>query len=184
MSNPARDVIDGITLALDGEVPELDLAASELARRAIRFASMLEDTLTASLAPWGLTAADYGVLITLRSAGEPYELRPSELKSRLLMTSGGVSGVLNRLASTGLIDRQPDLTDGRSSRVRLTPAGVETANAAVRAWTLAQCDVLRKVPDDVSRQAADALRDVLLALGDTEPPTADATRRRHAGPAG
>ena len=177
MSMPARDVVDGITLALDGEVPELDLAASELARRAIRFASMLEDTLTASLAPWGLTPADYGVLITLRSAGEPYELRPSELKSRLLMTSGGVSGVLNRLDKTGLIDRQPHPTDGRSSRVRLTSTGLETVNAAVRAWTLAQCDVLRKVPDEVNRSAADALREVLLALGDSAPQSAQAPGR-------
>ena len=169
MGKSKRDVVDGITVALHDEVPELDNAASELARRAMRFAGMLDDALTECLVPWGLTRADYGVLITLRSAGEPYALRPTELKARLLMTSGGVTGVLNRLEKSGLVQRQPNPNDGRSSWVRLTRKGVESASAAVQAWTAAQCDLLRNVPDAISRSAADALRNVLLALGDTEP---------------
>jgi DNA-binding MarR family transcriptional regulator len=107
------------------------------------------------------------VLGALRSVGKPYQLRPSEIQARLLMTSGGVSGVLNRLEKAGLIERNQDTDDRRGSRVRLTTSGVETADAAVRAWAEAQGDTLRKVPDDVARRAADALREVLLALGDT-----------------
>jgi hypothetical protein len=52
-------------------------------------ASMLEDTLAECLAPWGLTKAEYGVLSALRSVGAPYELRPTDLTARLLLTSGG-----------------------------------------------------------------------------------------------
>lgn len=172
-----RDVIDGITVALRDDVPELVGAASELARRTVRLAAMLEDALAECLAPWGLTSADYGVLVTLRSAGTPYELRPSELKARLLMTSGGVSGVLNRLEKGGLVERRPNPTDRRGSSVQLTPAGVTAANATVRAWTTAQSDALRTVPEDGCRAAADALRTVLLALGDTEPNVSRPTRR-------
>jgi DNA-binding MarR family transcriptional regulator len=169
MSPPARDIVDGVADGLREGVPEMDSAASGLASRVVRFAAMLEDALAECLVPWGLTKADYGVLVTLRAVGEPYEFRPSELKARLLMTSGGVSGVLNRLEKLGLIERQPHPTDGRSSSVRLTPAGVESANETVRAWTIAQSDILRSVPNAVCRSASDALRDVLIAMGDTEP---------------
>lgn len=161
--------MDSITEVLRPGISQLDSAASELARRAVRLAARLEDVLTESLAPWGLTKADYGVLITLRAAREPYRLRPSELTARLLMTSGGVSGVLNRLEKNGLIERRPHATDGRSSWVQLTDDGIAAANGAAKAWTTAQCDALRNVPEAASRAAADAMRDVLLALGDHEP---------------
>lgn len=160
------DVVDAITGALGDEIPGLRSAASELARRAVRLAAMLDDVLAECLAPHNLTPADYGVLITLRTAGREYRLRPGELRSKLLMTSGGVSGVLNRLERSGLVRRQPHATDGRSSWVQLTAEGAAAADAAARAWTEAQCDALRAVPEPVSRAAADSMRAVLLALGD------------------
>ncbi|MBL1098381.1 MarR family transcriptional regulator [Streptomyces coffeae] len=61
--------------------------------------------------------ADYGALNALLSAGEPYELRPMDLRERLLLTSGGTSNVLNRLVKAGLLTRQQDASDGRSSPV-------------------------------------------------------------------
>lgn len=167
MGQSQRDAVDRVNDAVPAGKGHSDHPAIELASRSIRLASMLEDVLTAELAPWGLTKADYGVLITLRASGKPFELRPSELRARLLMTSGGVSGVLNRLEKTGYVERRPHPTDGRSFRVKLTPAGLSCADDAAKAWTVAQQDALRKVPDDVSRSAADALRRVLLALGDT-----------------
>jgi len=94
-----------------------------------------------------------------------------------LSSPTGVSGVLNRLERGGLVERRPNPTDRRGSSVQLTPAGVTAANATVRAWTTAQSDALRTVPEDACRSAADALRNVLLALGDTEP-TATAPIRR------
>jgi DNA-binding MarR family transcriptional regulator len=164
-----RDLVDGITTALRAEAPGLDDPRTEVVRRVSRFATKLDDALADCLAPWGLTRADYGVLITLRAAGEPFALRPSELKSRLLMTSGGVSGVINRLERTGLVERQPDPSDGRGAVVCLTTKGADTAIEALRAWTEIQCDLLRNVSDAVSRNAADGLRNVMLALGDVEP---------------
>ena len=110
------------------------------------------------------------MLATLRSVGSPFELQPTELKARLLMSSGGVSNVLNRLEGRGLIERKPDDNDGRSCWVRLTTEGSEMALAYARSWTQIQTDTYRAVPPAALRRASDALREVLLALGDDEPP--------------
>jgi DNA-binding MarR family transcriptional regulator len=175
-----RDLVDSITDDWRTEMPELDRPEYELARRATRLGLLLADALTRCLGPWDLTSAEYGVLIALRSVGAPYELRPSDLKARLLLTSGGVSNVLNRLAKSGLIERQRDAKDGRSSWVRLTEAGVETAESAVHAWSDAQREMFRAVSPDTARAAADALREVLLALGDGEPPVPQLHRQMRA----
>lgn len=169
----SRDLIDSITDALLAELPEVGVDATEmkLARRATRLGAMLEDALSAHLVSWGLTKAEYGVLTALLSAGAPYELRPTDLRNRLLLTSGGISNVLNRLDKAGLIGRGRADDDGRSSWVRLTRKGLKTTNAAVGSWAEAEADLFRAVPATVRRAAADALRQVLLALGDHEPGT-------------
>jgi DNA-binding MarR family transcriptional regulator len=167
-----RDLTDGIADALRAEMPELDLPELELAKRAARLGVMLEDQLTLCLAPWRLTKADFNVLSILRSVGEPFELRHTDLKARLLLSSGGTTNVLNRLETAGYIKRERHSTDGRSSWVRLTTIGVATAEATLLAWAREQADIFRAVPTDTSRAAADALREVLVTLGDLEPPVA------------
>jgi DNA-binding MarR family transcriptional regulator len=167
-----RDFVDCLRDDWQAERPDLDRPEYELGKRAVRLNLILEDAMTECLVPWGLTRTDYAVLSTLRFAGAPYELRPTDLKARIMLTSGGVSNVLNRLEKAGLIERVWDSADGRSSWVRLTGAGVETADAIVNAWSQVQVDLFRSVPDDVSRAASDTLRQVLIALGDREPPAA------------
>ncbi len=89
------------------------------------------------------------------------------LTQRLVLTSGGTSNVLRRLAAAELIERDPDPSDARSSWVRLSTRGVKVAEEVVRAASAAQAGALRDVPPHTARAAIDALRDVLVALGDT-----------------
>jgi DNA-binding MarR family transcriptional regulator len=117
-----------------------------------------------------LTRAEFGVLRALRAIGEPYELRPTDLKARILLTSGGTTNVLNRLVASGLIERERDDTDGRSSWVRLTQKGLVTAEETIVSWSQAQSDIYRGVPPETMQVAADALREVLLAIGDHDLP--------------
>lgn len=175
-----RDLVD--LLNDDLRATNMELRPEyELAERAARLGILLEDALAACVARWGLSKAEYAVLRALRGAGPPYELRPTDIKARILLTSGGVSGVLNRLEKAGLAEREPDAADGRSSWVRLTPSGVELAEAAMRAFADVQVDMFRAVPSDLARDLADKLRQVLLAFGDREPP-AGALRRKPVRP--
>jgi DNA-binding MarR family transcriptional regulator len=165
-----RDLVDLVTDEWRREMPDLDQAGIELTRRVMRLAGMLGEQLAAQSVRWNLTKGEVNVLATLRSVGFPYELRPTDLKARLVMTSGGISNVLNRLESSGFVERQPDSNDGRSSWVRLTPEGAELAFAYARSWTETQIDTYRSASPAAVRLASDALREVLIALGDEEPP--------------
>lgn len=173
----ARDLVDGLTSAWRDEMPETDRIQVEMTRRAARLGVILQDRLADCLVPWGMTRADYSVVNVLRSVGEPYELRPTDLGARLLLSSGGVSNVLNRLARSGLIERERDSRDGRGSWVRLTPRGVEVAEATMQAWVADQEVLYRDVTPEMARAASDALRNVLVAIGDLEPAAPNARWR-------
>jgi DNA-binding MarR family transcriptional regulator len=162
-----RDVVDEIAGAWGAELPGVTGAELEISKRAARLAALLNAPVETELARLGLTKAEYDILAVLRSAGDPYRLRPSVLAQRLALTSGGTSNALRRLAGAGLIERDPDPSDARSSWVRLSPAGAERVEQAVRAASAAQAARLRDVPPATTRAAIDALRNLLVALGDT-----------------
>ncbi|GJF34505.1 hypothetical protein KNE206_72050 [Kitasatospora sp. NE20-6] len=135
----------------------------------VRLQGLLEQAIAPTLAAQGLTAAELDVLGALRVAGSPYQLRPKELTARLLLTTGGLSNVLRRLDTRGLVSRVPDPADGRSHNVRLTPAGVTTAQAATAAATTALQRLLSAVPATTLEDALHRLQSVLGAVGDTSP---------------
>jgi DNA-binding MarR family transcriptional regulator len=161
-----RDVVDGILDSWRGQLPEIAGIELELSKRAGRLHTLLSNATTAQLTRFGLTKAEYDVLAVLRASGKPFRLRPTDLAARLLLSSGGTSNVLRRLTTEGLITREADPSDARSTWVQLTKQGVDTAEAAVLASTEAQRALLKDVPPETARAAADVLRDLLLALGD------------------
>jgi DNA-binding MarR family transcriptional regulator len=171
-----RDRIDAITDGWRREMPELDRPELELAKRVARLEQLLEEALSSCLSPWNLTKADYNVLTILRTAGAPYELRPTDIRDRLLLTFGGISNITGRLERLGLAERIPDPSDRRISWVRLTGAGIQVAEDTMRAWTAAQEQMFGGIDPLLAREGADILRKVLLALGDREP-AAPATRQ-------
>ena len=172
-----RDVVDEIAEAWRAELPGVTGPGLELSKRAARLSALLAVPVEAELSRLGLTKAEYDVLAVLRSTGEPYRLRPSVLARRLVLTSGGISNVLRRLEATDLIERDPDPADARSSWVRLSERGIRTAETAVRAASGAQAAALRGLPPETAQHAIDALRAVLIALGDTAPAAARSSSR-------
>ncbi len=68
----------------------------------------------------GLTVPQADILFTL---GNTAGLSCRELGERTLTSKGTLTGIIDRLAARGLVRRQPSPEDGRSTLVRLTPAG-------------------------------------------------------------
>lgn len=116
--------IDDLARAWRREYPGRDVTALPPLVRLARLGVLLEAFQHEVLAPFGLTPADYGVLALLRRAGPPYELSPSRLVSNLRRSSGGITKMVSRLESRGLVRRTPDPDDGRGCRVQLTRSGV------------------------------------------------------------
>ncbi|MCP2324399.1 DNA-binding MarR family transcriptional regulator [Hamadaea flava] len=162
----SRDSTDEIAAAWAQELPGVVGEELELAKRAARLAAILGDKVNAELARLGLTKAEYEILAVLRASGSPYRLRPSDLATRLMLSSGGTSNLVRRLTEAKLLDREADPADARSSWVRLTKPGVQLSEEAVRAATAAQATALAAVPEPDRKAAIAALRQVLLALGD------------------
>ncbi|MFE0147321.1 MarR family winged helix-turn-helix transcriptional regulator [Nonomuraea sp. NPDC059007] len=147
-----------------GMAPSL-IAGLELSKRVARIDGLFEQALKGELAALGLTYAEFDVLAALARTAPPYRMKPSELARSLMLTSGGTSNVLQRLTTAGYVERSADDGDGRSRWVQLTPEGLKVATAALDTAVRANTDVLAGVPEPVIRQAADALREVLLIVG-------------------
>jgi DNA-binding MarR family transcriptional regulator len=170
LATSGRDRMDAVIDSWRRELPDFDRPTLELVKRAGRLGQLLEEALSRCLAPWKLAKVHYNVLWILRIAGPPYELRPTDIRNQLLLTSGGVAGIINRLEQMRLVQRIPDQVDGRSSWVRLTDDGIEVAEETIRAWSTVQEQMLDGVDPQFAQQASDMLRTILLALGDREPP--------------
>lgn len=113
--------------------------------------------------------ADHNVLSLLRTVGVPYELRPTDLRNRLVLTSAAIANTVKRLEQMRLVGRIPDPVDKRSSWVRLTGDGIKVTEETIRAWNTVQEKIFADVDPQLAQQASDILRTILLAVGDDEP---------------
>ena len=75
---------------------------------------------------YGLQPGWFDLLATLRRAGAPYELNPTQLMQATMLSSGGMTKRLDRMAEAGLVERRADPTDRRGTLVRLTRRGRST----------------------------------------------------------
>src|SRR4029453_8932608 len=105
--------------------PDLQTEAMAVFGRVYRIARLVGDQQEAVYATFGINRGDFDVLATLRRAGEPFRLPPKALTASLMLTSGGMTGRLDRLEKRGLVARSPDPTDRRGLTITLTPAGRE-----------------------------------------------------------
>ena len=71
----------------------------------------------------GLTRGEFDVLAALRRSGSPFRLTPTTLSHGLMLSSGGMTKRLDRIAEAGLVQRIPDPDDRRGSFVQLTTTG-------------------------------------------------------------
>jgi len=83
----------------------------------------------------GLTMPRYDVLMQLDIAGGRLGL--GELASTVVLSPSGLSKLLDRMEASGLLRRQPDPRDARSTFAQITPRGrsvVRKARDAHHAW--------------------------------------------------
>lgn len=94
----------------------------------------------------GKTAARAGLLMALKPNGDGVPTK--QLGASLGLGAPGLSGLLDRMARDGLVERLPDLADGRAWNVALTDGGKRLRTEAVRSTRLLN-DRLCKGFDDV-----------------------------------
>jgi DNA-binding MarR family transcriptional regulator len=158
------DAVDVIVDQWRRERPDLDPSAKEVTGRIVRLASLFQHAYRAVFAPLGLDSGGYGVLAALRRAGAPYELTPSELSRQRMMTSGGMTALLDRLERQGHIARAPNPDDRRGSLVRLTAAGRAVVDRAMERHAAVEHRLVAELTVDERDQLAGLLRRLLSAV--------------------
>lgn len=90
-----------------------------------------------------LSPAEFDVLATLRRTALPHELTPSALQEAMLITSGGLTKLMLRLETRGLVSRPRRAGDQRLRPIRLLARGralAEKVMAELHAVTAMQID--------------------------------------------
>jgi len=106
----------------------------------------------------------YDVLATLRRSGEPFQLTPGALGGSLMLSTGGMTGRLDRLEQAGLVTRCPGPGDRRSRLVTLTDRGRQLIDQALDAGVETQGRLLADLPPGRRQQLNGLLRDLLTVV--------------------
>jgi DNA-binding MarR family transcriptional regulator len=158
---------DGVDLILEQwrrERPDLDPSPIGVIGRISRLARELEQRLEPVYREHGLEPGWYDVLATLRRAGPPHRMRPTDFAGTLMLTSSGTTKRLDRLERAGLITRAPDPADRRGILIELTAAGRKLIDAATEAHLENERRLLSALSESERRRLADVLRKLALGL--------------------
>ncbi|MGW0030733.1 MarR family winged helix-turn-helix transcriptional regulator [Streptomyces sp. NPDC003314] len=161
---PAHDAVDAITDQWAVVRPDLDTVPMAVFGRIYRLANAMRGRVDTAYSPYGLALGEFDVLATLRRSGEPYTLSPRELSATLMITTGGMTGRLDRLEKAGLLGRSPDPNDRRGLRVTLSERGRKLVDLAVADGLAEQRAALESALDaEETEQLAGLLRKLLAA---------------------
>lgn len=139
--------------------PEIDSPGMRFITRLFRLRDVIFENAQREMAEFELSPAEYSVLATLRKTPAPHRLKPSDIYKGMLLSSGGLSKVLKTLEERGLVLREDDQDDRRGSLVRLSPAGVELSERAMKAVIGSDIAMLNRVADTARLDAlAEALK--------------------------
>jgi MarR family transcriptional regulator, organic hydroperoxide resistance regulator len=97
------------------------------------------------LRAYDISVPQCDVLTTLT---EKEGLSQQELASRLYVTKGNISGLIDRLAANGLVERRSFAGDRRSHAIHLTPAGRELAFQAIETQKAFVAETFGQVPPE------------------------------------
>ncbi|NYI05395.1 MarR family winged helix-turn-helix transcriptional regulator [Allostreptomyces psammosilenae] len=163
---PRADAVDAIIEQWRREMPALDTLPMEVFGRIHRVSRAVGDAVARVYARHGIGRGEFDVLAALRRAGEPYELAPGRIAATLMLTSGGMTGRVDRLERSGLVERLPDPHDRRGLRVRLTEAGRAAVEEAAEEGLRVQHRMLAGVPRERLEHINGLLRELHAAVHD------------------
>lgn len=113
-------------------------------------------------AEFDTTLPRFDVLAQLDRA--PEGLWMGDLSRRLMVSNGNVTGLIDRLATEGLVSRQTAPGDRRKQMVRLTPAGRKAFDAMAPAHEAWIVDIMSDLGAEDRRQLLELLGRLRTAL--------------------
>jgi len=166
MTEEQPDAVDRIAEQWAHERPDLDVGPMLVVGRLHRAADLLDQELRTVFARAGLGNGDFDVLASLRRAGAPYKLTPTELAGTTMVTSGAVTKRVDRLVKDGLVERSVSETDGRGRVIALTAKGKRVQEELHPQHLANEARLISVLDADEQRQLAGLLSKLLLSLED------------------
>lgn len=150
------------------ERPDVDLDAFTIVAAVKLLDQRIEAEVRRLSAKFDIGPGDLRVLFALRRSGAERPMRPTDLFQSLILSSGAVTKQVDRLEEKALVERLPDPDYQRGFRVRLTPGGMDVADAAIEAVCSAQTTIGAAVANlsDEEREVGKAfLKNLLDKIG-------------------
>jgi DNA-binding MarR family transcriptional regulator len=158
------DHIDRIVGQWRRERPDLDVFPLALLGRLLSTAHLADLQLARGVESHGLQPGWFDLLAALRRAGRPYELNPTDLMAATMLSSGGITKRLDRLAEAGLVERRPNPHDRRGTLVRLTRRGRAVIDRTLRTHVANEERLLGSLAPAEQKQLDRLLRRLLAGL--------------------
>ncbi|HEX2910554.1 MAG TPA: MarR family transcriptional regulator [Chloroflexia bacterium] len=159
-----KDLVDRVTEQWARQRPELDFKAMAVVARLLRMSRLLDQQLQPAFSQFNLKVGEFDVLSSLRRAGEPYTLTPTELLETMLLSSGAMTNRLDRLERAGLVTRLPDPDDRRGVLIKLTEQGLKLVNQVVEVHIANEKCLLSVLSDQEQEQLDNISRKLLASL--------------------
>jgi DNA-binding MarR family transcriptional regulator len=159
-----RITIQELTELQSAHWPEAASPVPQMMIRMFRARDLVLRNSRAVAAAQGVSFTEFEVLAALRSQPPPHELLPTELYGAVLITSGGMTKVLQALEQRHLITRGT-AEDRRSKPVRLTSRGIRLAERVMREIIAADTRLIAAAMSEREKDGlALLLRKLLAAL--------------------
>jgi DNA-binding MarR family transcriptional regulator len=158
------DPVDAILAQWGRERPDLDVSPMGAIGRMARLSKHLERSIQSTVSEFGLNPGEFDVLATLRRAGQPYRLSPTELFNAMMVSSGTMTHRIDGLEQAGLVKRIPDPGDRRGTLIELTDQGLSLSEPAVEAHVANAHRMLSALEESERTALAQLLRKLLISF--------------------
>ncbi|MEU9027892.1 MarR family transcriptional regulator [Streptomyces sp. NPDC048383] len=161
MTEANKDAVDAIAAQWYAVRPDLDTAPMAVFGRMYRITKAMGDAMERTYNRYGISRGEFDVVATLRRSGAPYTLSPRQLSATLMLTTGGMTGRLDKLEKAGLLGRSPDPHDRRGLQVTISDRGLALIDEAVTAGLEVQRAALAGLDGEEVEQLIGLLRKLM-----------------------
>lgn len=158
------DKIDEIIEQWRTENSNLDLQPMEFIGRIKRLSHHFEKDMTKTFSKYGLNAASFDVLATLKRSGAPYTLSPSELLENTMVTSGTMTNRIDQLVKSKLVKRNANPEDARGCLVSLSQKGHILIDQVIQEHVKTQKRLTSTIPEKDQKVINGILRHALKSI--------------------
>jgi DNA-binding MarR family transcriptional regulator len=159
-----KDNVDDLLARLDDAGARLDLEVEGIVDRISSINKRVHAALKETLAVYGITPEDWGVLTTLRLRKDGSGVSPGVLARWLEISSGAMTSRLDRLEGAGYVRRVPEPRDRRGVVVELTDEGRAAWDAGIEVQGRKEAFFASALTKDEQRRLNDLLRKLSLAF--------------------